>query len=202
MLFVISRFDKADGGKEFLPLTLWRDAQGLRWRWNSVPAPRPLYNLHKLAARPDAPVVICEGEKSADAAERIFPESVATTSPSGANAADRSDWSVLRGRKVLVWPDDDEPGCAYARKVSAILAALDCDVSMIDVAALARTAAGGGIREPTKDGWDAANAITEWVDVAALRRAAVECAPSRPTRRQLTSRSATSRWMWTAFIPG
>ena len=73
-LFEMLRFDKPDGDKEFRPLTLWRDAQGLRWRWKSVPPPRPLYNLHKLAARPDAPVVICEGEKSADAAARDFPE--------------------------------------------------------------------------------------------------------------------------------
>ena len=43
------------------------DAQGLRWRWKSVRAPRPLYNLNNLAAHPGAPVVICEGEKAADA---------------------------------------------------------------------------------------------------------------------------------------
>lgn len=174
-LFKMLRFDKPDGDKEFRPLTLWRETQGLRWRWQSVPEPRPLYNLHKLAAQPDAPVVICEGEKSADAAARIFPKSVATTSPGGANGADRSDWSVLRGRKVLVWPDDDAPGCAYARRVSTILAALDCEISVVDAAALARTAPGGGPREPTKDGWDAADAITEWPDLA-LRRAAYTCA--------------------------
>ena len=74
VLFAMFQFDKADGSKEFLPLTLWRDAQGLRWRWKSVPTPRPLYNLDKLATRPDAPVVICEGEKSADAAAADFPE--------------------------------------------------------------------------------------------------------------------------------
>src|SRR5215510_9885144 len=45
ILFAIFRFDKADGSKEFLPLTLWRNAQGLGWRWKSVPPPRPLYNL-------------------------------------------------------------------------------------------------------------------------------------------------------------
>ena len=73
-LFAVLRFDKPDGDKEFRPLTLWRETQGLRWRWKSVPTPRPLYNLHKLAARPDAPVVICEGEKSADAAAADFPE--------------------------------------------------------------------------------------------------------------------------------
>ena len=159
LLFVISRFDNADGTKEFLPLTLWRDFPGLQWRWKSVPAPRPLYNLDKLAARPDAPVVVCEGEKSADAVEGIFLKSVATTSPGGANAADKANWSKLRGRKVLIWPDDDVPGRAYALKVGATLTALDCDLSIIDAAALARTTPDGGSREPTKVGWDAADAI-------------------------------------------
>jgi putative DNA primase/helicase len=174
-LFAVLRFD-SDGGKEFLPLTLWRDAQGLRWRWKSVPSPRPIYNLDKLAARPGAPVVVCEGEKSADAAARIFPKSVAVTSPGGAKAADKADWSVLRERKVLVWPDDDAPGRSYAGTVGARLAALDCDVSVIDAHKLSRTAPGGGTREPSKDGWDAADAIGEWPDVAALRLAAVNCA--------------------------
>jgi hypothetical protein len=176
VLFEVLRFDKADGGKEFRPLTLWRNAQGLRWRWKSIPAPRPLYNLDKLAARPDAPVVVCEGEKSSDAAARIFPKSVAVTAAGGANAADKTDWSVLRGRKVLIWPDDDAPGRTYVGKVGATLAALACDVSIMDVHALARTAPGGGTCEPSKDGWDAADAITEWADTAGLRRAAVDCA--------------------------
>ena len=176
VLFEVLRFDKSDGAKEFWPLTLWRDTQGLRWRWKSVPALRPLYNLDKLAERPDAPVVVAEGEKSADAAALIFPKSVAVTAPGGASAADKADWSVLRGRKVLVWPDDDAPGRTYAGKVGKTLAALDCGVSVIDAAALARTAPGGSARKPSRQGWDAADAITEWADMTALRRAAVGCA--------------------------
>lgn len=175
VLFEVLRFDKADSSKEFLPLTLCRDEQGLQWRWKAVPAPRPLYNLDKLAERPDAPVVVCEGEKSADAASPIFPNSVVTTSPGGANAADKADWPVLRGRTVLIWPDNDAPGRTYAAKVAATLAELDCDVSIIDAAALARTAPDGGKREPPKGGWDAGDAITEWADVEALRWAAVDC---------------------------
>jgi uncharacterized protein (DUF927 family) len=181
VLFEVWRFKKSDGGKEFRPVTLWRETQGLRWCWKSVPAPRPLYNLHELAARPDAPVVICEGEKSADAAARIFPKSVAVTAPGGANAADKADWSVLRGRKVLIWPDDDAPGHVYAGKVAATLMALNCDVSIIDAGALARIAPDSGTRESSKKGWDAADAITEWADAAMLRRAAVDCAKSFDT---------------------
>jgi putative DNA primase/helicase len=176
LIFEVLRFDKADGSKEFWPLSLWRDANGLRWRWRSVCPPRPLYHLDGLAARPDAAVVVCEGEKAADAAARLFPQSVAVTSPGGAHAADKADWTVLRGREVLLWPDADAPGRHYAAQVAATLAALACDVSIIDADALARIAPAGGMREPSEEGWDAANAIAEWPDLSALCRAAMDCA--------------------------
>ena len=38
----ILRFDFPDGRKEFCPLTLWRNAKGLHWRWKAIPTPRPL----------------------------------------------------------------------------------------------------------------------------------------------------------------
>ena len=100
VLGYISRFDLPDGGKVFLPLTLQYTARGLRWFWKALPEPRPLYGLDQLAARPEAPVLICEGEKAADAAQQIFPGHVAVTSPGGAAAASKADWESLRGRKV------------------------------------------------------------------------------------------------------
>jgi hypothetical protein len=167
--FYVCRYNKADGGKVFWPLC-WFAGEG--WRSKHSPAPRALYNLDKIAARPDTPIVISEGEKVADAAARIFPEFVATTSCGGANAAAQSDWAPLAGRRVLVWPDNDEAGAKYALEVAAILAALECDVETIDAAALA--AIDGGARGPEVDpkGWDAADAIAEWGDTEALRQAA------------------------------
>jgi putative DNA primase/helicase len=107
----VLRFDFADG-KEFRPLTLWRHAatDKLEWRWESWPIKRPLYGLRELAERPFAPVVVCEGEKSADAAERQLTGFVAVTSPNGSNNADKADWSSLQGREAIIWPDADTPG--------------------------------------------------------------------------------------------
>lgn len=56
------------------------------------PDPRPLYGLARLAQRPDAPVLVVEGEKVADAAGKIFPDHVCTTSPFGSPNADKADW--------------------------------------------------------------------------------------------------------------
>jgi hypothetical protein len=121
LLFLVCRFDLADGNKDILPLTLCESPEGRHeWRWKGISAPRPLYHLDQLAARPDAPLLVVEGEKAADAAAALFPDHVATTSPNGAKAADKADWSPLAGRVVTIWPDHDEEGASYAADVARL----------------------------------------------------------------------------------
>lgn len=175
LLFEVHRFEPAGEKKQILPLSLWRDGVGYRWRWKGFPAPRPLYNLDKFAANPAAPVVITEGEKDADAAALIFLNSIATTSPNGSQAASKADWTPLAGRKVLIWGDADAPGLKYAREVAEILAALGCAVSIVDAVAFASMAPDGSKRDPV-EGWGAADAVDECADLAALRKAAVRLA--------------------------
>ena len=76
------------------------------WRATGMPCPRPLYRLPQILARPDARVIVVEGEKAADAAAKLFPELVATTPPHGALSPHKADWPPLRGRHVAVWPDN------------------------------------------------------------------------------------------------
>src|SRR5689334_24540003 len=99
--------------KEVFPLTYCRVDDGersyLAWRSCGLPAPRPLYNLPRLLASPDAPVIITEGEKKADLVPMLLRGYVGTTSMGGARAAKKSDWGSLAGRKVVIWPDNDEP---------------------------------------------------------------------------------------------
>ena len=121
LLFLTCRFDLADGGKLVLPLTYCEVADGRReWRWKSPPAPRPLYGLDKLAVRPDAQALVAEGEKATDAAAKLFPDCVSVTSPGGCKAADKADWTPLKGRKVVVWPDFDKDGARYAKDVARL----------------------------------------------------------------------------------
>jgi putative DNA primase/helicase len=81
-----------------------------------------LYGLQRLAERPSAPVVVCEGEKAADACTALLPGFVAVTSPNGSKSAKKADWSPLRTRDVVVWPDADAAGIAYAKAVSELVA--------------------------------------------------------------------------------
>jgi putative DNA primase/helicase len=170
ILFWVLRFDPPGERKQFFPLSLWRVEGRLKWRWQGVPAPRPLYAMDKLAQRLEVSVVICEGEKSADAAAMIFP-SVATCSPNGSGSAKNADWSPLEGRRALVWPDADRSGDEYTSDVTHLLQEIGCEVSVIDARALAAVRHDGGKRE-LEDGWDAADAIEQWEDLESLRKAA------------------------------
>jgi putative DNA primase/helicase len=150
LLGYVHRYDSAEG-KEFRPLTYMRNAAGTyAWRWESWPAPRPLYGLQELAQRPRARVVICEGEKATDAARKLLSDYVAVTAPGGAKAAAKADWSPLRGRSIVLWPDADTAGYDYATETTKMLGAAEA----LDIAVLAPPAG-------ARVGWDAADALAE-----------------------------------------
>ena len=114
--FYVCRFQLEGGGKAILPLTYWSNG----WQWKALPAPRPLYCLDRLTVRPNAPVLVVEGEKAADAAQNIFPDLVVVTSPGGSKAVSKASWGPLKGREVTIWPDHDQPGSDYAQEVARL----------------------------------------------------------------------------------
>ena len=145
LIAVVYRYDPPGRKKEFRP---W-DA---RRRKMAPPEPRPLYNQPGLTTA--AQVVLVEGEKCAQAL--IDAGIVATTAMHGANApVDKTDWSPLAGKAVLIWPDRDKPGWEYATQAAqAILSAgaKSCHVLYPP--------------EEAAEGWDVADAIAEGFDVA------------------------------------
>lgn len=149
------RFQKDDGEKDIRPATLWRDPTTgvLKWRLAAGDEPRPLYGLDALAARPDAVVLLVEGEKTADAAAERFPSYVAMTWPGGGNAVSKADFSPLAGRAVVIWPDADEPGSRAAQSaVKACMAAGAVGASVVDLPA------------DLPKGWDLADPWTTVLD--------------------------------------
>ncbi len=145
LIAVVYRYDPPGGRKEFRP---W-DA---RRRKMAPPEPRPLYNQPGIA-RADS-VVLVEGEKCAEALIGIG--LCATTAMHGANApVEKTDWSPLEAKAVLVWPDRDKPGWDYA--MAAAQAALAAGAASCDV-----------LLPPDEkpEGWDAADALVEGFDAA------------------------------------
>jgi hypothetical protein len=71
-----------------------------------------------LESSPEDPVVVTEGEKCAEAAARCG--LVAVTSIGGSHGQQKTDWSPLRGRKVIILPDNDLAGKKHTDKVLAL----------------------------------------------------------------------------------
>lgn len=141
-------------------------------KWmQGAPDLRPLYRLPEISLT--STVVLCEGEGCADALAKMGIE--ATTAMQGANAPiDKTDWSPLIGKTVIIWPDKDGPGFEYAKKVADRLAALGCKIK--------------GITPPADkpDTWDAADCVAEGGDAAAIIAGAQEvAAPPKPKIRLL-----------------
>lgn len=129
LLFYQQRFDTAKG-KEFRPLSVWKDSTGWQqWRNAAPPSPRPAYGLDRLAAKKDAPVLFAEGEKSADAAQRLLPEFVAVTTLNGAKSPEHTDFTPFAGRRIYIAPDNDEAGMSYKNKLIDLLRRAGAEVA-------------------------------------------------------------------------
>ncbi|MCW2244737.1 KaiC/GvpD/RAD55 family RecA-like ATPase [Azospirillum fermentarium] len=148
--------------KQFRPLI--RTAAGMEWKW---PTPVPLYHLPDLLANPSLPVLVVEGEKSADIGCDLIGERVVVTWAGGSAGIARADWSPLQGRDVTIWPDNDEAGAASARKVVA--EAVKAGACSVRVVALPQ-----GLPET----WDLADPLPEgWTDED-LERLIAEALPA------------------------
>ncbi len=158
--------------KQIFPITFCEGPGGVRrFHPKGFPEPRPLYGAHHLAARPSDPVMVFEGEKTAKAGWERFPTYVGVTSPSGSKAAHRADWRTLKGRDVVIMPDNDTPGAAYADTVAQLAHEAGArSVRIVD------------LPDGLPLGWDVADAVPDgvtWAQVeAAVANAATAAGPA------------------------
>lgn len=157
ILVTIKRHDPP-GGKTF------RQWDAVRNAHNMPPDNRPLYNLPGISTT--ATVVFVEGEKAAQAL--IDKGIVATCAMGGSKApAEKTDWSPLAGKNVVIWPDADEPGAAYAEAVAVAMKTAGAKPAILPVPA------------GKAGGWDAADAVEEGADLTAI----LSLPPRKPGRQ-------------------
>lgn len=153
----VARYE-TEAGKTYRPFKYVVEGDRAQWVMGA-PDIRPLYRIPEIS-RADT-VVLVEGEKCADALASIGVE--ATTAMQGSKAPiEKTDWSVLAQKRVVIWPDNDQTGLEYAEKAAAHLRTLGCVVSIVTI-------------PPGKpEAWDAADCIAEGMDAHEVLRTATQ----------------------------
>lgn len=116
ILAYVSRLEWSDDGKKKKDVIPQRfDETDGKWHWKGYKKEekRPLYGLEFMLKMNDGrPLLIVEGEKTADAARKLFPDTLTITWMGGANQVQKADWSPVDRWKgpIVIWPDNDDPG--------------------------------------------------------------------------------------------
>lgn len=171
--------DRASGEtRKWTPAITWcvSPTGAQQWCLQPFPKPRPLLGLDALAAKPDAPVLVVEGEKCRAAGAAAWPQFAVVSWPGGSHGIGRVDWSPLAGRDLVLWPDADRAG------LRAMLGS--CNDAGDFVAGVAHYAMRAGARsvrlidtQGQPKGWDVADALE--VDGWTPRQAAAWAAARR-----------------------
>lgn len=186
LLFVVER----RAGKRFLQRRPLVDGT---WSWKLDGCKRVLYRARSVrdAIRSNRYVFICEGERDVHTMERLG--FVATCNPGGAGKWLDDYTQQLAGGKIVVLPDNDEPGQAHATMLLGRLAKKCRSFQIIELPNL----------PPKGD-------VTDWVEAggtaAQLKQLVLACGQTRiatPTfiRRASEYQAKKTNYLWWPRIP-
>ncbi len=165
LLGYVVRIEDLEGNKQTLPLTYCQNEKGHTfWKWQGFGENRPLYGLDRLADHPDKPVLIVEGEKAADAAQKLFSDHVVVTWLGGTGGVRKANFEPLAGKDVTIWPDNDEAGIKAAHEVKDVIGKLNENndrKASVDIVEIPRD------RLPLK--WDLADPLPEGVTLSEIQ---------------------------------
>ena len=100
---------------------LWWESHGKAGLNGTPLAQLPFYRLPDvLAADVARPVIVCEGEKAADALADLGLLAVGTVTGASSTPG-REIIATLRGRPVWLWPDNDKPGREHMQRIARVL---------------------------------------------------------------------------------
>lgn len=129
VLFYNLRLEAKDNPTEkiFTPLSYgyWKhDPNHSLWnlkKYNAGNGKNPVYNAFQLEKNATMPVLIVEGEKTAEAASKLLGEFVTISWFGGAGNVNSTDWTQTYGREIVIWPDNDQAGYKASESLTSIL---------------------------------------------------------------------------------
>jgi len=163
--------------------------------WNLAGVPRVLYRLPELrAADPSTEVYVVEGEKDVETLRHLG--LIATTNPQGAGKWRPELSEPLRGRDVVILPDNDEPGRKHADSVARLLAGVARRIRIVELPGLQT-------KEDVSD-WIAAGNTTDHLRELVAAAPMLGAALGGPGATVVTLADVEPEsvdWLWAGRIP-
>lgn len=207
---IMATFDYRDEGGQLLFQVVRFEPKNFRqrrpdghggWIWDLKETRRVLYRLPDVLQATEESIVIHEGEKAVEAARKAGLPGAHTTTVCGANAPRKTDFSHVKGRNVVICPDNDEPGEKYLR----------------DVAGMATAAGASSVKVLRLHGLPPKGDVVEWIEAGGTAEAfttlleqaepvePVTIQPPTATSRAIFRRvsdiqAKPIRWLWEGRI--
>lgn len=134
LLFQIVRFPDKDGKRQIRARSP-DFSDGHEWRWDTEGVRRILYRLPEVLST--SRIVVTEGEKEADTVSNLLGYQgsgvVGTTNPFGAGNWQPQFSESLRGKDVVILPDNDERGGQHAQSVLQSISGVASAVRIVEI---------------------------------------------------------------------
>lgn len=133
IVFEVVRYEKIEDGRVLKTFRQRRPNGDGTWSWNVKGVEKPLYRLSKVMR--SAEVLLVEGEKDVHVAESL--KFVATTNAGGSKAPwERQYTETLKGRNVVLIPDNDKSGREHMVKAASALYGVAESLKWLDLPGL------------------------------------------------------------------
>lgn len=150
--------EKTGGRKQIMPYTYGTLDGKLGWYFRSPAPPYYPYNLPDILENPNAFFLFVEGEKTANAATKLFGLEgfVVTTTIFASGGISKTDFSAFANKMVFIWRDNDDVGKGYCEKLIVELEKVNAIIHIVV------------IPENFPIAWDLADPLPEGLEMADL----------------------------------
>lgn len=119
-LFAVIRYQHKDGTKSFAPLVFLKTGEWAAGSNARYPEGKFLFGAENI--KNNKKILIVEGEKSAEAGQKLLGHQMAVvTWRGGANNITSGAWHLLKNKEIFLWPDNDEAGHKAMNEIKLLL---------------------------------------------------------------------------------
>ncbi|MFP3012681.1 MAG: DUF6371 domain-containing protein, partial [Rickettsia sp.] len=189
--YVVRFVGKEDGKKQTLPVTYCynaaKDEKAWRLKGFTDKGDKPIFGIEK-AICSSKTILIVEGEKAAVAAAKILPDYAVVSWMGGSNAADKVNWGQLKGREVIIFPDNDQAGFKAAEVIKNKLNKANDHIGFVSVVDPKRLQIDGSIhKDLLPEKWDLADKLPKCMTIVNVQEAIENVKASHLNLNQIQS---------------